>query len=354
MFRTSFLLVSVAAVLLGGSPQAQQCQIGEVLVKNDDLPDIPGGVLGVSIVPGLCEGEAAASVFSTNGLTTIHSVSAGFGHSSGGNGFNATANIEIYDGVTFNGAVATLGPKVFDLNNDAQASAQLISTGINTFDLQNYNVQVSGSQGNYVVAWRININPNGTCLGGYSANLFTDNSGIGFQCTTTLGKNLIDIEGQGWRDAALANVGGFPLCPLFFNGEWVIRACVSQPTNPLQVQALNNPVPLGGLAFLNFVAPGSEGDLYVALASLGTVPGLPFPPHGTIPLNFDFMMQLSLTVPSIFIGFQGVVPPSGIANGTVLIPNDPAFAGFNFHVGFVTVPAAGLWGISDTDQVSVQ
>jgi hypothetical protein len=31
----------------------------------------------------------------------------------------------------------------------------------------------------------------------------------------------------GWRDPRTATISGFPLCPIFYNGNWVTRVCVS-------------------------------------------------------------------------------------------------------------------------------
>ena len=142
MSRTLALL---AACALGAGASAQVCTTN--FWKNDSLPDIPSGTASISIIPGLCEGEAVGTVFQmTAGMAPqkLNQVAVGFAHSSGGGGFTATCNVEIYEGpVTFSGSNATLGTKIFDLGQSQGASMQLTSSGVNTFDLSNFNIVVS-------------------------------------------------------------------------------------------------------------------------------------------------------------------------------------------------------------------
>lgn len=247
--------------------------------KNDSLPDVPGGVLPVSIVQGVCEGEAVGTIFQLPAgmppqkLTLL---GVGFGHTTGGAGFNATCNVEIYEGpVTYVGSKATLGTKVFDLNASQGADLQIVSTGINTIDVSAFDIVVSDD---FVVAFRMNINPNGTCAGGYSANFFTDNSGQN-QCTP--GINLLDELSNGWVDPATFLIGPFPLCPLFYAGNWVIRACTEDSgapaswtarngsgTNPSGYTALTNPkIGANWITTVDIVTPGAFASAVAAVAS---------------------------------------------------------------------------------------
>lgn len=220
-----------AAALLSASSAAQTCDDPtDTFWKNDTLDQVPAAAAPVSIIQGLCAGEALAQVFYLPGGTPkqkLNKVSVGFGHITGAGGFNATANIEIYDGISWAGGLPTLGPKVFDLNDATAGDAQVFSHGLNEVDLSAFNVEVGDGTNAFVVAWRSNINPNGNCTTGYPANYFTDYAG-GPGCQTIPQTSLIDIAGQGWRDASTATVLGFPLCGgllNFFNGNWVIRAC---------------------------------------------------------------------------------------------------------------------------------
>jgi hypothetical protein len=351
------------------SADAQACGTGN-LFKNDSLPAVPAGTITFSIIPGLCEGEAAGAVFAlppSGASQSIERVACGFGSNGGISGNSAVVNIEIYDGVSFAGAVATLGPKIFDFANDVGGNVQVTSTGINEFDLSPYNVVVGNSGDNdFVVAFRMLINFNGNCAQGFTSNFFTDNDQPGiFGCNpaiTPQGKNLIDIAGQGWRDAALATVSGFPLCPLFYSGNWVIRACGEDVTvgNPLNVAVSGSPVAPGGFVNLTFQAPGYAGVPYVAAASFGTSPGIPISSGspavpGLLPLNPDGMFTLSLSSPGIFVNFSGVIGVGGSSPGLVLVPNLPAASGLQFYVAFVTVPPfPAPFGISNPSLIQIQ
>ncbi len=231
-----------ATLLVAFAPSiafAQLCQSPtDTFWKNDTIPQIPTGQTPVAIIQGLCENEALGSVFTLPGgmgPQKLNKVAVGFGDSFAIGGFNAVANVEIYDGITWAGNTAVLGPKVFDLANDAAANLQVFSHGINELDISPFNVVVGNhASKSFVVSFRSLINPNGNCTTGYPANYFTDGTGQ-FQCTTIPQKNVIDIIGQGWKDPATATVGGFPICPIFYNGNWVIRAC-SENAGPFLCQ----------------------------------------------------------------------------------------------------------------------
>ena len=358
-----------SGLLVTAAPAVAQDCFGGTLFKNDILDDQPSGQITVSVIPGLCVGEAAGSVFDLPGGTpqVLTKCSVGFGANGGIQGASAVVNLEIYDGVTFNGSNAVLGPKVFDFADDVGGNIQVFSTGLNEVDITFENVVVgAGGSSNYVVAWRMLINENGDCPTGYTSNFFTDNTQSGlFGCNPSItpqGKNLIDIEGQGWQDAALATVTGIPLCPLFYSGNWVIRACGfdATPTNPLQVQVSGSPVPPGGFAQLIFQAPGYENVPYVAAASFGTVPGIPVssgvPPVADVfPLNPDSLFFLSLNTPSVFSNFIGLIGATGTAPGIVFVPNNPALSGIQFFVAFAALaPSPAPYGISDAAVVAVQ
>ncbi len=227
---TSALACAAAAGLFAPALSAQTCPNGtDTFWKNDILPDNPGGSpQNISIIPGLCEGEAIGTYFEMPlgmGTQRLTQVAVGFGHAAGGAGFDATLNVEVYEGgVTFNpNGTASLGTKIFDLNADFAQSMQVTSTSINTFDMSPYNVEVSDD---YVVAFRMNINVffPGCPAGGAAANFFTDNGGAGL-CPP--GVNLLDELTSGWVDPA--TWGPLPpilvLCPSAYAGNWVIRAC---------------------------------------------------------------------------------------------------------------------------------
>jgi hypothetical protein len=364
----SALSCAAAALTLGfalGVPASAQTCAGQTFWKNDNLPDNPTGSLSISVIPGLCEGEGIGTVFDLapgSALQKITQVVCPFGSAGGASGAVAAVNVLIYDGVTFSGAANTpsLGPLVFDLAADTGNNMQVSSTALNVFDMTNFNVSVGASGlGNYVVAFVMEININGNCDNGFTSNFFTDSSSPGFLCNPAITPpltNLMLIQGQGWTDASKAMVQGFSLCPLFYAGNWAIRACSEDagPVNPLQVAVQGSPVAPGGFVNLTFKAPGYQGVPYVAAASLGNTPGIPTQ-FGLIPLNNDFLMQLSFNLPNVFFNFSGLVGPTGESPGIIFVPNDPALSGLDFYVAFITAPPAPApWGISDAAKISIQ
>ena len=333
--------------------------------KNDSLPDAPSGPISVSVIPGLCEGEGAANVFTLDPgmpLQRVTQVVCPFGAASGASGFTASVNVQVFDGVTFSGPsnTPTLGPKVFDFAQDLGSSLQVTSTSLNVFDLSPYDVQVGASgMGNFVVAFIMEINPSGNCASGFNANFFTDNSQFGFNCdpnVTPPKTSLMNILGQGWVDVSKATVTGIPICPFFYAGVWAIRACTEDagPANPLFVSASPTTIPIGSFTSLTFHAPGFEGEPYIAGAAFNTAPGLPTP-YGVVPLANDVLLNLSLNTPSVFLNFKGVIGATGTAPGLILVPSNPAYAGLTFHVAFASLPTDGSpWGISAPLQLTVQ
>ncbi|HKB16903.1 MAG TPA: hypothetical protein VKF62_12620, partial [Planctomycetota bacterium] len=233
MSRTPLLLVSSALLLaaVGPGSAAQTCSPGQFFLKNDNLPAVPTGPTAVTVIQGICEGEAAAAVFDVGAIgaqVKVHSAAVGYVNAGGANGIQASADLEIFDGVTFPGGIPTLGPSLFKWSTATGSSIGVTSSGINLSpSLSSFNIVASS--GKIVVAWWMEVNAlAGSCPAGYTTNFATDATCSGLFCSCTAGsqKNLIFIQGQGWRDAATATVLGFPLCPGFYNGNWLIRACV--------------------------------------------------------------------------------------------------------------------------------
>ena len=226
--RTAFLSAAalvVASLAMTAGASAQSCPgVGQTFWKNDTLPDVPTGPISVSVIPGLCEGEGAATVFNLipgSPLQKMTQVVVPFGSAGGASGATAAVNLQIFDGVTFSGPqnTPTLGPLVFDLSTATGSNLQVTSTALNAFDLSSFNVTVGASGlGNFVVAFIMEINPNGSCATGFTSNFFTDNSQVGFFCNPVITPektSLMLIQGQGWTDGAKATVSGVSLCPFF-------------------------------------------------------------------------------------------------------------------------------------------
>jgi hypothetical protein len=229
------LLSSLAtAAVLALAPALATAQLcsgpNQIFLKNDNLPDVPGTAT-VSVIPGLCEGEAMGCVFNVVGQqfsneVRVNSVSGAYINVANTSGIAAIVNLKIYDGITWVGTTPVLGPEVFDFETAAGANIQFNSSGINTVDLSNFDVRVSS--GKLIVGWFMELNTApGSCASGYQTNFATDNTqnACAGSCSPVQ-KNLIFIQGQGWRDPMTATVSGFPLCSCFYAGNWIIRACV--------------------------------------------------------------------------------------------------------------------------------
>lgn len=231
------------SIVLTAPLAAQGCQTGtDTFWKRDTLPVTPTGPMAVSIIQGMCEGESAGVVFempASMGVQKITQVVAPWGAPGGVSGFQALLDVEVYDGVVFNGAVVNMGTRVFSLSQQLTSNMQVQSHALNTLDTSTYDIRVGIAPPNgtplvrrFAICFRcdINFHPTGSCATGWPANFFTDNSqtGGGLVCNniiTPQRTSVIEIQGQGWRDAALASVSGFQLCPLYYKGIWAIRCC---------------------------------------------------------------------------------------------------------------------------------
>jgi len=236
---------TVAAVLLLGLSaqlQAQGCINGtDTFWKRDTLPVVPSGPTAVSVIQGMCEGESAGIVFempASMGAQRITQVVAPWGAQFGTNGFSALLDVEVYDGVSFSGAVVNMGTLVFSLSTTASSNMQVSSHGLNALDTSTYNIVVGIAPPNgsplvrrFAICFRCDFNahPSGSCAAGWPANFFTDNATAGgLSCNNVITPqrtSVMEIAGQGWRDAALAAVQGVQLCPIYYKGIWCIRCC---------------------------------------------------------------------------------------------------------------------------------
>lgn len=320
---TCVLLLGATSALL----PAQTCAPTDRLLKNDILPDNPSGSYPIGIVPGLCDNEAAMSLFDAGGPVKVKSVSIGYGHRFGTNGVQAVVDVEIYDGATVDAAGRwTLGPLLFKLSNGS-TNAQIQSTGINLVQLP---APVRVPSGKPVIGFRMLLNTaGGSCALGYDANFFCD---ADVRCRA--GINILDAIGHGPVDPVTYQGFGVPLCPVFFKGSWVIRCC-AEPE--LSVDWQGNPTP-GGVLSLTYIAPNKAGMNYLALGG-GSIAGGGFlSPFGQVPLDLDplFMCFLS-DCRGMLIGGAGVIDQNGRAFGGMLIPNIASLrnSGLTIYLAFV-------------------
>lgn len=324
--RTTFVTLLIAVSTLGAIP-AQTCGAGQRLLKNDILPDNPSGSYPIGVVPGLCDGEAAMSLFNAGGPVKVTSVAIGYGHRFGTNGVQAIADIEIYDGATVavNGRW-TLGPLLFRLSSGS-TNLQLQSTGINVATLP---APVRVPSGRPVIGFRMIQNlAAGSCAGGYDANFFCDADN---RCRA--GINILDATGHGPVDPVTYTGFGVPLCPLIFRGSWVIRCCVEPE---ISVEWQGNPTP-GGVLSLTYIAPGRAGENYIGLCGGSFVGGGFNTQFGHVPLDPDPLFLCFLdSCRSMLVGAQGVIGANDRAFGGMLIPNLAALqnSGLTLYLAFV-------------------
>jgi hypothetical protein len=213
------------AMFVAPALHAQTCATGQTFFKNDVLPANPGSA-AVSVIQGLCEGEACGCVFdvsSVGPVVKLKSAAVGYVQAGGVNGTQALVNLKVYDGITWVSGIPQLGNEVFDFENATAGSIGVTSSGINTVDLINFDIPIAS--GKMVITWWMDFNPVGDCQNGYPADFATDYPSGSANCGTHQ-KNLIYIQGTGWRDPTTYSIGPFALCPNYYAGNWLIRACV--------------------------------------------------------------------------------------------------------------------------------
>ena len=235
--RTSVIVrglfcLAAAAVLMTPALSAQLCpDATDTFWKHDTVADdAPGNLpVGSAVITPFCNDEAAGSYFQLapgSAPQFLKQVSVGYGHIAAAPLFQAVLNIEIYEGtVNFNpGSTVGMPPKVFDLQQDHGLTFNVTSTGISAYDLSQYNIVL---EDNFVVAFRMLQNvsfPGCPSAGvGSDANLLTDGPGF---CEP--GKSLLDERNTGWVDPADWQFAPLQtICPTFYAGNWVIRACTT-------------------------------------------------------------------------------------------------------------------------------
>lgn len=110
-------------------------------------------------------------------------------------------------------------------------------------------------------------------------------------------------------------------------------------------------VPLGpprlGLArSLYLAAPSQPGAVYLAAASLSSGFGIPLGCGQSFPLDFDAVALASLTMPSVFQSYVGVLDAFGTSQDpTLVLPNNPNLAGLTLDFAFLTADPNSPCGI---------
>jgi hypothetical protein len=328
MRHTLLLAAALCSGLLLTPLTAQGCTTsGGTFWKRDTLPITPSGLTAVSVIQGMCEGESAGVVFempASMSVQRITQVVAPWGAALGVNGFQAVLDVEVYDGVSFSGANVNMGTLVFSLSQAATANMQVSSHALNTLDTSTYNIIVGAAAPTgsppvrrFAICFRtdVNLHPSGTCATGWPANFFTDNSQqptFPFTCNgviTPQRTSIIEIQGQGWRDAALATVTGIPLCPIYYSGVWCIRACSEDAFPAFYNQAGNG-------------CPSSAGVSQLIPATLPRLGQTMFVIVNNMPLSFGLMITGTSNVVSGFGPLPLDMTPFGLTNCTLYTSAD--------------------------------
>ncbi|MBL8732108.1 MAG: hypothetical protein JNN13_07040 [Planctomycetes bacterium] len=377
--RTRRLLVAaLCGAFFATATAAQGCPTG-TFWKRDTLPDVPTGLTGVSVIQGMCEGESAGIVFEMPANMPpqrITQVVAPWGAGLGVNGFQALLDVEVYDGVSFSGAFANMGTLVFSLTQAGAAEMNVQSHGLNTLDTSTFNIIVGNAPATgtppvrrFAICFRTNLNlhPSGSCASGWPANFFTDNAQQpGLFCNNTITPqrtSLIEIQGQGWRDAALATVTGIPLCPIYYSGIWCIRCC-SEDAYPAFYTTFGNGCPnsLGVSHLIPATLPRLGQNLFVIVDNLPFNLGLmitgasnSFSTLGPLPIDMTpvGMPGCNLRVSLDFM--TTLVGGGSSASYLLAIPNSAQLLGAQlFQQPFVFDPPLNAFGGSLGDAATMQ
>ncbi len=377
---TSLRRLALASVLLTATATtslAQGCASG-TFWKRDTLPDVPS-LAAVSIIPGLCEGESAGVVFempASMSVQRITQVVAPWGAPGGVNGQQALLDIEVYDGVSFSGANVNMGTRVFSLSQAAQANFPVQSHALNTFDTTPYSIIVGSAPPTgtpavrrFAICFRVDVNlyPGGSCATGWFGNFFTDNSQSGFgvcnNAITPQRTSVIEIQGQGWRDASLASVSGFPLCPTFYSGIWCIRCC-SEDAFPAIYSTFGPGCAntLGVTHLLPATLPRVGQNLFVLLDNLPynlalmiTGGSNTFSGAAPLPLDVSFLGLPGCSLRVSFDVTQTLTGGGTTASYLLPIPNQSPLLGLQlFQQAFVLDPLLNAFGGSLSDAALLQ
>lgn len=296
--RTRRLLVAaLCGAFFATTAAAQGCPTG-TFWKRDTLPDVPTGLTGVSVIQGMCEGESAGVVFEMPANMPpqrITQVVAPWGAGLGVNGFQALLDVEVYDGVSFSGAFANMGTRVFSLTQAGAAEMNVQSHGLNTLDTSTFNIIVGNAPATgtppvrrFAICFRTNLNlhPSGSCASGWPANFFTDNAQQpGLFCNNTITPqrtSLIEISEDAYPAFYTTFGNG---CPNSLGVSHLIPATLPRLGQNLFVIVDNLPFNLGLMITGASNSFSTLGPLPIDMTPIG-LPGC------NLRVSLDFMTTL--------------------------------------------------------------
>ena len=373
------LLPFAVLAVLATSTAAQGCTTG-TFWKRDALPDIPSSIpTAVSVIRGMCEGESAGVVFEMPAgmpVQNITKVVAPWGAAFGASGFQAALDLEVYDGVSFSGQNVNMGQLVFSLTQEANQNLQVQSHALNELDTSIYDIIVGAQPPvagvrRFAICFRcdVNFHPAGSCASGWPANFFTDNSQpatFPFQCNpniTPTQTSIMQIAGQGWRDAALATVTGVQLCPLFYSGVFAIRCC-SEDAFPATYQTYGPGCPnsIGTSQLINGVLPRLGQTMIVNVTNLPAGFGLMITGTsnqvstlGFLPADLTSLGMPGCSLRTSIDLTDGLLTFGTTASWSLAIPNQIALLGSLFYQqAFAFDPPLNAFGGAMSDAAEFQ
>ncbi len=95
---------------------------------------------------------------------------------------------------------------------------------------------------------------------------------------------------------------------------------------------------IGQVTPLQFAMPAEAGRAFLIACSDGFTPGVTLPLGSLLPLNAGALIELSLDPASpFFLGFQGVLAPTGVASPSLFVPYLPELAGVTLYFAGLTL-----------------
>ncbi len=93
----------------------------------------------------------------------------------------------------------------------------------------------------------------------------------------------------------------------------------------------------GKTMYMNISDPMNPGAIYVSGLSFGNSPGIPLPNGLILPLNYDPLLQATISPNGMFAQSVGVLDSNGKGMATFNVPNYPGIESFSIYTGFLVL-----------------
>jgi hypothetical protein len=118
-------------------------------------------------------------------------------------------------------------------------------------------------------------------------------------------------------------------------------------SGPVVSISLTGPASIGTAVGILMTSSADGGKPYICALSFGDAPGITLPDTRVIPLNWDFLFDLSLVANPFIINNIGVLDGSGNGQATLFIPFEPLLVNFTIYAAFVTADGGAPSGIAN-------